>query len=120
MGPLVWMGGLSVGSWLAVRFATGGRLDPEVLCGMLGPLVSAAGTWVAIERTQRVAPARVTSVMIAGFALKMVLFGIYVVAMLRPLALRPMPFVVSFASYFIALHVLETVFLRRVLTSASH
>lgn len=120
MGPLVWMGGLSLGSWLVVRLTTGGRLDPEVLYGMLGPLVSAAGTWVAIERTQRAAPTRVTSVMITGFALKMVLFGIYVVVMLRPLALRPMPFVVSFASYFIALHVLETVFLRRLLTGTPH
>jgi len=112
------MGALAVGSWLAIRLATGGRLEPEVLLGMLGPLVSALATWVAVARTQRRAPARVTSVMIAGFALKMVLFGVYVVAMLRPLALRPMPFVVSFAGYFIALHVVETMFLRRLLSAA--
>jgi hypothetical protein len=117
MAPLAWMVGLAAGSWLAIRLTTGGRLEPEVLLGMLGPLVSAVLTWVAVERTQRRAPARVTSVMIAGFALKMVLFGVYVVAMLRPLALRPIPFVVSFAGYFIALHVVETVFLRRLLTS---
>ena len=117
MAPLVWMGSLAAGSWLTIRLTTGGRLEPEVLFGMLGPLVSAMVTWVAVERTQRRAPARVTSVMISGFALKMVLFGVYVVAMLRPLALRPIPFVVSFASYFIALHVVETVFLRRLLAS---
>jgi hypothetical protein len=120
MAPVAWMAGLAAGSWLAIRAATGGRLEPEVMFGMLGPLVSAVLTWVAVERTQRRAPERVTSVMVAGLALKMVLFGVYVVAMLRPLALRPIPFVVSFAGYFIALHVVETVFLRRLLTSAPH
>ena len=117
MIPLAWMAGLAAGSWLVIRVATDGRLEPEVLFGMLGPLVSAILTWVAVARTQRRAPARVTSVMIAGFALKMVLFGVYVVAMLRPMALRPIPFVVSFAGYFIGLHVIEAVFLRRLLTA---
>jgi hypothetical protein len=53
--------------------------------------------------------------MIAALAVKMVFFGGYVAAMLRGLDLRPVPFVVSFAAYFIVLHVMEAMFLRRLL-----
>ena len=56
-------------------------------------------------------PARSASadrrVMIAAFAVKMVFFGAYVAVMLRGSALRPMPFVVSFTGYFIALALVE-------------
>jgi hypothetical protein len=56
--------------------------------------------------------------MVAAFLAKMVLFGAYVIAMLRLLGLRPIPFVVSFTGYFIALYVLEAVFLRRLFANA--
>lgn len=113
---MVGLGGLS---WLVIRLVTGGGFDPEVLLGMAAPLGSAVLTWMAVERTHRVAPARVTSVLIWGFALKMLVFGVYVVAMLRPVALRPIPFVASFTGYFITLHVMEALFLKRLLGNAS-
>jgi hypothetical protein len=53
--------------------------------------------------------------MIAALAVKMVFFGGYFVVMLRGFDLRPVPFVVSFAAYFIALHAMEAMFLRRLL-----
>ncbi len=60
------------------------------------------------------APERVTGVMVTGLAVKMVFFGVYVAGMLKGAGLRPVPFVVSFAGYFIALHAMEAVFLRRL------
>jgi hypothetical protein len=57
-------------------------------------------------------------VMVQGLAVKAVFFGGYVVAMLRGMAVRPVPFVVSFTGYFIALHVTEALFLRRLFSSA--
>jgi hypothetical protein len=53
-------------------------------------------------------------VMVTGMAVKAVFFGAYVVVMLRVLALRPGPFVASFTSYFIALHMMEALFMRRL------
>ena len=53
--------------------------------------------------------------MMTALVLKMVFFGVYVGVMLRGLSLRPVPFVVSFAAYFIALHAMEAMFLRRLL-----
>jgi hypothetical protein len=53
--------------------------------------------------------------MITALVVKMLLFGGYFVVMLRGLDMRPVPFVVSFAAFFIALHAMEALFLRRLL-----
>jgi hypothetical protein len=114
MAPLAWMAGASLLSWLAVSALGGVGVNPEALLGMLGPLAAVSATWIAVRRAYRVAPERLMSVMIAGFALKMVFFGAYVAVMLRGMALRPVPFVVSFAAYFIALYAMEAVFMVRL------
>ena len=113
MAPLLWMTGLSAGAWL-VLVAVAPQLNPEALLGLLGPLVSALATWVVVARTAAAAPAKVTGVMVTGLAVKMVFFGVYVAGMLKGAGLRPVPFVVSFAGSFIALHAVEAVFLRRL------
>jgi hypothetical protein len=109
--------GASAVSWLLVR-ATGSGVDREAWFGMLGPLVSACATWLAIEAAHRTSPQRVTAVMIGGFVVKMVFFGAYVALMLRWLELRAVPFVVSFTGYFIALYAMEALFLRRLMLAA--
>lgn len=85
-----------------------------VLLGALGPLVVAAASWALARRTWRAEPARLTGVMIAAFAGKMVFFGAYVACMLTVLPLRPVPFVTSFTASFIALHLAEAIALRRL------
>jgi hypothetical protein len=110
-----WMVGASLLSCLAATALLGIRPGLEILLGMLGPLAVASGTWVAIERTHQRHPERVTSLLITAFGGKMVFFGAYVVAMLRVRSIRPVPFVVSFTSYFIALHLVEALSLRRLL-----
>ena len=115
MTAVAWMVGASLISWLVATVSTDGRGDPEVLLGMAGPLMSAVVSWMFYERAHRSAPVRLTNVMITALALKMVFFGVYVGVMLRGLNLRPVPFIVSFAAYFIALHAMEATFLRRLL-----
>jgi hypothetical protein len=70
--------------------------------------------WMVMEQTYRRDPARLTAVMIAAFAGKLVFFGAYVAVMLGLLAVRPIPFVVSFTSYFIGLYLIEALYLRRL------
>lgn len=112
-GPLAWMVGASTAAWAAISAVGGDGVHPEALFGMLGPLLSACATWIAVRWAQRSAAPNLTGVMIAGFGLKMVFFGVYVAVMLRVLSLRPVPFVVSFTGYFIALYAMEALFLRR-------
>ena len=100
-------------AWAAV-VAVAPDLNREVVLGMLGPLVSALATWIVVARTAAAAPAKVTGVMVTGLAVKMLFFGVYVAGMLKGAGLRPVPFVVSFAASFIALHAMEAGFLRRL------
>ena len=114
MIPIAWMAGASLLTWLAVYAFGGDRLNPEALYGMLGPLAGACLTWVAVDRTWRSDPARLTGVMIVGFAAKLAFFALYVAIMIRVLTLRPVPFVVAFVSYFIALYAMQALFLKRL------
>lgn len=114
MKTVAWMAGVSALTALAAIGWFGRRIGAEVVLGMLAPLVIAIGSWVLIEQTYRRTPERVTGLMVAGFAGKMVFFGFYVVVMLKGLALQPVPFVVSFTGYFVALHVMEAFALRRL------
>ena len=115
--PVVWMVGASVASWLMVVVATGSRLMPELLLGMAGPLVSAVATWLVLERTQAATPERLTGVMITAFGVKVLLFAAYVVVILALLGMRPRPFMLSFTGYYVGLHVVEALFLRRLLAA---
>ena len=112
IAPLFWMAGTCAAGWLVVVAVAPG-LNPEALLGILGPLASALVTWIVVARAVRV-PERVTGVMVTGLAVKMVFFGVYVAGMLKGAGLRPVPFVVSFAASFIALHAMEAGFLRRL------
>jgi len=117
--PVAWMIGGSVASCLAAIMvsivAKGSSVIPELVLGMAGPLASAVVSWQVLERTHASAPERLSTTMIVAFGVKMLLFGVYVVVILGVLALRPKPFMVSFTSYYVALHVVEAMFLRRLL-----
>ena len=114
MTPVAWMAGASMVSWLVASRVMGDEANPEVLYGMLAPLLVVVVSWVVVERTYRANPERLMRVMVEGLAVKALFFGAYVVGMLRLVEVRPVPFVVSFTSYFIALHVTEAVLLRRL------
>jgi hypothetical protein len=109
----------SVLSWVIVAGLAGGRVNPEALYGMLGPLAAAAGSWIITKRTYTANPERLMGVLITGMAIKAVFFGVYVVIMLRVLGLRPGPFVFSFTAYFITLYAMEALFMRRLFERAS-
>ena len=114
MKPIGWMAGAGVLSWLAVAALPGVESDLEVLLGMIAPLAGAVATWVIVARTYASRPERLTPLMVAAFGGKLVFFGAYVTVMLGVLSLRPLPFVISFTTYFIALHLFEALCLQRM------
>ena len=119
MTQVAWMVGASVAAWLAVTAIDGDRLNPEALFGMLGPLAGASVSWLAMLRAHRSAPERLTAVMMVGFAVKLMFFGVYVAVMIRVVGLRPVPFVTAFTSYFIALYAMQALFLKRLMMTVS-
>ena len=114
MKPVAWMVAACGAAWLLVTIVWDDHANPEALWGLAGPLVSAVASWVAYVRAHASTAERLTKVMIAAFALKLMFFGVYVTAMMRLLELRPAPFVVSFTSAFIVLHAMEAFSLRRL------
>jgi hypothetical protein len=117
MKPVQTMAGVAVGSWIAIAAIAAGLGRPaggEILAGMIGPLLAASVSWALAERTYTLQPERLTSLMIAAFAGKIVFFGAYVTVALKVLALRPVPFMLSFTGYFIALYLMEALYLRRL------
>lgn len=115
MKPFWWMAGGSIGSWVVLAVIPGFASDREVLFGMLAPLLGAAATWLIVTRTYPSRPHLLTPLMVTAFATKLVFFGVYVTVALTALALRPLPFVISFTAYFIALHLFEALCLQRLL-----
>ncbi len=104
--------------WLAISALTGRETSVAVGWGLLGPLVVACGSWVLAERTYRRRPESLTALMMGAFAGKVLFFGVYLAVMLRVLSVSPVPFVASFAGYFIALHLAEALCLRRLFAPA--
>ncbi|MCY4659452.1 MAG: hypothetical protein OXF93_06525 [Acidobacteria bacterium] len=86
----------------------------EIGLGLAAPLAAAICTHVAIARTHRRDPARLTGVMVRLFAGKFILFGAYIVLTLTSLSLEVAPFLLSFVTYFAVLHVVEAAHLRRL------
>ena len=114
MKPAWWMVGAAVASWLAVTAVPAVVSDVEILFGMLAPLTGAVATCVLVVRTYPTNPERLMPLMVVAFGGKVVFFGAYVTVMLAVLSLRPLPFVASFTTYFIALHLFEAVCLQRL------
>jgi hypothetical protein len=111
MKPLWWMAGLCVASAVIATSLIGGS---EIWLGMFAPLAAVIGSWVFMAHTYNRHPERLTSVMIAAFGGKLVLFGAYVAVAIGVFHVRAVPFAASFAAYFIALHMAEALCLQRL------
>ena len=109
-----WMIAASVVSALTAVAMTGRQTVAEVVLGMLAPLAAAGVSWVLIERAYLRDPEGLTALMIGAFGVKILFFGAYVAVMLEVVGLRPVPFVASFTSYFIALYLTEALLMRRL------
>jgi hypothetical protein len=93
------------------------RFGREVWLGMLAPLAVVAASWLVMERVYRFRPQQLNSVMMAAFATKLVFFGVYVAIAIGVFGVRPIPFVLSLTIYFVALHLIEAILLKRLMVS---
>ena len=109
-----WMLAGSLLTALAATFIITPETKMELWTGMLGPLVSALISWIAMQRQYRKRPERLTALMIKAFVIKMIFFAAYITVLVRFGSVKPIPFVASFGAYFIALHITEAFGLRRL------
>jgi hypothetical protein len=115
LAPVQWMAAGSVLSAIAV--STMSTNDRAIWMGMSGPLVVAVVSWMAMERAYRTAPQRLNAVILRAFAGKLIFFGLYVTVAIRAVGVEPVPFVLSLTGYFIALHLFEAFWMKRLFVS---
>jgi uncharacterized membrane protein YdfJ with MMPL/SSD domain len=120
MKQICWMIGAGAASCAAIGIFLPRQTGLEVMFGMLGPLAAAVISLMLAQRTWERRPEAMTRLMIASFGAKLMFFGVYVAVMLRVLMLTPMPFVLSFAGYFIVLYLIEALLLKRLLGRGMH
>jgi len=118
MSVMAWMTGICLASWLAVT-ALVPQASAAAGLGMAGPLLAADVTWWLISRAARRDISRVQTVLMQAFAVKMIFYAAYVVIAVRVISVDFVAFVVSFTSYFVALHATEAVLLRRLTARAA-
>jgi len=118
MSVIAWMTGICLASWLAVAALVPSAAAPAGL-GMAAPIVAADVTWWLVNRAARLGPTRVQAVLLSTFAAKMLFYAAYAVVMTRVVSVDFVPFVVSFISYFVGLHVTEALLLRRLTMRAA-
>ena len=90
------------------------RYMAEIFLGMTAPLVVGIATVVRVESIFQNSPEKLTAFMTKAFGGKMVLYGLYLGAIIAFSAFNERPFLVSFVVYFVALHMLEALFIRSV------
>ena len=87
--------------------------------GMLAPLIVGIATIIMVERTIRNAPRALTSRMTIAFLAKMLFYAAYVSVVLAVVTTTPIPFMVSFTVYFVALQFTEAVYFKTLFTRIS-
>jgi len=112
------MTAMCVATGAAVSVLMPGWTRADIATGIVGPLVAASLTWWLVERTWRTNPAGVPGLMMLAFAVKLILFGVYVVVALRVLQVAAIPFVTTFTLSFVGLYVAEAVLLHKLFSRA--
>ena len=87
--------------------------------GMLAPLIVGVATIVMVERTTRNEPRALTARMTIAFLAKMLFYAAYVSVVLALVTTTPIPFMVSFTVYFVALQFTEAVYFKTLFTRIS-
>jgi hypothetical protein len=112
-----WMLSGSILTALILTIPMKPEFRPELWVGMAGPLASAVVSWIAMHRQYFRRPEGMTALMVKAFAAKMIFFAGYITVLVSFGWVRPIPFVISFVCYFLALHGVEAIGLRRLQTT---
>ncbi len=113
-----WMLSGSILSALCLTAIAGIDVRLEIWLGMLGPLLCALVSWIAMQRRYTRRPEGMTALLVKAFISKMVFFAAYIIVLLSNEWVQPIPFAILFTFYYLSLHVVEAVALHRLQTAA--
>ena len=112
---LLWLmlaGSILTAIILTILVGTQNRM--EIWFGMAGPLIATIASWIAMVRQYNRSNQGMTRLLMKAFAAKVVFFAVYIIVLLRNHCVRPIPFVLCFAGFYLALHIVEAIGLSRM------
>ena len=86
----------------------------ELFVGWVLPVFAGCITMYSVNRVSKKKPAELTLVLMKGFVLKFIYYGVAIFLMYKYYSFEPLPFICSFVSFFIVFHVLEAIVIKRV------
>ena len=89
----------------------------EIFLGMIAPLIVSTISIQISKNVFKKSPQKLTASLTKSFFMKMVFFAVYFIIILSFYAFEPIPFVVSFTSFFILFYFIEAVFLQKLIQS---
>lgn len=81
---------------------------------MAAPLIVSIFSILFVKRIFATNPKKLTATMAKSFFIKMVLFALYFIVIIRIYSFQPIPFVISFTGFFILFYVTEAIFLQKL------
>ncbi len=90
-----------------------------IFIGWLLPILAGTVTMSFIASARKKGSITLTKTIAKGFVLKMIYYGISILFLFKYSSFQPIPFVCSFSGFFIGLHVLEAVIIKRISESYS-
>ncbi|MEE9573312.1 MAG: hypothetical protein V3W20_09715 [Candidatus Neomarinimicrobiota bacterium] len=107
---------------LGISGLVGGLVFPqyikEIFIGMLAPLFVTLFSIIWVKKVFTTDPEKLTATMTKSFFIKMVLFALYFIIILRFYSFKPSPFVISFTGFFILFYIIEAIFLQKLFQSS--
>ena len=102
-------GALFSGCILGIAVYTFPLYSLEIILGFIGPLLAGFFTIYFVILATKQNSISVTKMLIKGFFLKMIYYGLYIIIFFKLYSFKPIPFLCSFAGFFLGLHALEAV-----------
>tara|TARA_B100001964_G_scaffold63079_1_gene71849 strand:- start:337 stop:693 length:357 start_codon:yes stop_codon:yes gene_type:complete len=110
---LIYISVFCIGTWGLI---VGGleQFAKEIFLGMIAPLIVGIISILVLSEKNKKNPGNVTNVLIQSFAGKMIFYALYFIYIFTFYTFNPLPFVISFVSYFVTIHICEALFLRSI------
>jgi len=97
---------------IATRFFV--NFKQELFFGWAVPSIAGLFTIYFVLRAANIDYKLVTNVLIKGFIIKMIYYALIIFGLFKVYAFEPLPFIGSFAGFFLAFHSLEAVIINNI------
>ena len=86
----------------------------EIFLGLLGPVLVGFVTVFFMIKYSNSGAIKLNRMLVRGFAIKFIFYGIFIITIFTVYPFKPIPFMCSFTSSFIGLHLMEAIVLKKI------